>query len=90
MILRPFDAPRRSPPKKKSVASPPKDESEAPLSAWDAASYAQSHRSDGPPSARSFARSFRSDGSELKSQDPDYEDRSVSKSYRSDGTEINE
>ena len=59
-----------SPPKR-----PAKDanESEAPLPDWDAASYAQSHRSDGPPSARSFARSFRSDGSEVKQQDPDYE-----------------
>jgi len=84
-----------SPPKdrkKKSFASPPKDatESEAPLPDWDAASYAASHRSDGPPSARSFARSFRSDGSEVKQQDPDFDERSVSKSYRSDGTEIKE
>ena len=90
---RKFCFPHRSPPKdrkKRSFASPPKDatESEAPLPDWDAASYAQSHRSDGPPSARSFARSFRSDGSEVKQQDPDYDDRSVSKSYRSDGTEI--
>ena len=85
----PFDAPRRSPPKKQ-LCRPRRYESKR-LYRTGTRRPTRSRSSDGPPSARSLravvsVRRLRNYEAGSRLRRP----RSVSKSYRSDGTEIKE